>query len=276
MQTKKSLGYWVIFYAILAILVLWSLFPILWMIGTTLKVQRDAMHIPPLFTWQPTLENWQTVLGNSDNQRYLVNTLVISIGSTTLSLIVGISAAYALARFHLPAKEDIAGYILSVRMFPPIAAALPIFLIFKNVNLLDTQLGLMIAYLTFNLPFVVWMMRGFIEAIPYQLEEAAMVDGRSRLGAFVDQVVPLIKPSVVAVAIFCVIFSWNEFLFALILATGQSKTLPLGIAEYLKWTQIVWANMTTAATLLVLPVLIFTFFVQRYLVRGLTMGAVRG
>lgn len=269
-------GFWVPFYIFMVGWLIFTLVPILWMVLTSFKTRGDVYATPPKIFFTPSLQAYEHIFFYSDIPRMLMNTVIISVGSTALSLIVGVLAAYALARLPIPKREDIAFYILSIRMFPPIAAAIPIFLILRSVNLVDTHLGMIIAYTTFNLPFVVWMLRGFVEGMPPELEEAAMVDGRSRMRAFIDVTLPLLMPSIVAVAIFCVIFSWNEFLFALILTTRVAKTMPVSITEFITWREVTWDAVAAAATILVIPVIIFTFLVQKYLVRGLTMGAVRG
>lgn len=273
---RTGLAFWVPFYIFMALYAIFSLAPILWMVMTSFKTRGDVYATPPLLIFQPTLESYQHIFFYSDIPRMFLNTVIISLGSTILSLSIGILAAYALARLPVPGREDIAFYILSIRMFPPIAAAIPIFLIYRSLNLVDTHIGMIIAYTTFNLPFVVWMLRGFIEGLPAELEEAAMVDGRSRVRAFVDVTLPLLVPSIVAVAIFCIIFSWNEFLFALILTVRVAKTMPVSITEFITWREVTWNTVAAAATILVIPVIIFTFLIQKYLVRGLTMGAVRG
>ena len=273
---KTSPAFWIPFYVFMLLYAVFSLAPIVWMVMTSFKTRGDVYATPPLLIFQPSLESYAHIFFYSDIPRMLLNTVIISISSTALSLAVGLLSSYALARLPIPGREDIAFYILSIRMFPPIAAAIPIFLILRSLNLVDTHVGMIIAYTTFNLPFVVWMMRGFIENLPPELEEAAMVDGRSRLRAFLDVTLPLLKPSIVAIAIFCIIFSWNEFLFALILTTRVAKTMPVSITEFITWREVTWNTVAAAATILVIPVIIFTFLVQKYLVRGLTMGAVRG
>ena len=272
---KKSLFRSTMFYVTAVGLFLFAVFPVLWMVSTAFKFKSDIFSVPPKFIFTPTMENFVHIFTEAPILHYLMNTLVISIACTIFSIVIGVFAAYALARFRFPGKEDLAFYILSIRMFPPIAAAIPIFVIMKNLGLLDTRLSLIIAYTTFNLPFVVWMLRDFIESLPHELEEAAMVDGKSRMGAFFGVTFPLLLPSIAAVSILCLIFSWNEFLFSLVLSQREAKTLALGLTEFMTWREIGWENIFATATILVGPVVLFSFLVQRYLVRGLTMGAVR-
>lgn len=272
---KSSIFRSVMFYVTAGGLFIFAVFPIAWMVSTAFKHKNDVFSVPPKFIFSPTLENFHYIFTEAPILHYLGNTIIVSIITTFFSVAIGIFAAYALARYRFRGKEDLAFYILSIRMFPPIAAAIPIFVIMKNLGLLDTKISLIIAYTTFNLPFVVWMLRDFIASLPHELEEAAMVDGKSRMGAFFGVTFPLLVPSLAAVSILCLIFSWNEFLFALVLSQRNAKTLALGLTEFMTWREIGWENIFATASILVGPVILFSFMVQRYLVRGLTMGAVR-
>jgi len=275
-MAPKNRGYWIACYAILAIYGIFTLLPIAYMVVSSFKTQQQIYDgIASTFWFTPTLASYRFVFETKPIVHMLMNTLVVSLGSTLISLVFGTLAAYALARYPFRGRDDLAFYILSIRMFPPIVAALPIFIIFNQLNLLDSRTGLIIAYTSFNLPFVVWMMTGFIKAVPVQLEEAAMCDGQSRLGAIRDILIPVLRPSIVAVAIFCIIFSWNEFLFALILTKSQGKTLSVAIPEFITWTEVGWNYVAAAGMVLVMPVLIFSFCAQRYMVRGMSMGAIK-
>ena len=204
---------------------------------------------------------------------------IVAVLSTICAIVLGTLAAYALARFRLPRKLNmrLALWILSTRMFPPIVTAVPLFLLMSDVRLLDTMASLVIVYTAFNLPFVVWMMRGFFQEIPRELEEAARVDGDSRLGALVRVILPLAVPGLAATAVFCLIISWNEFLFALTLTqTDAAMTLPVGIAGRVTQYEIEWGVMSAAGVVAMIPILLFALSVQRYLVRGLSLGAVKG
>ena len=272
---KTSIFKSIFFYIVAIALFIWSVFPIFWMISTAFKHKSDIFSVPPKFIFLPTLENFFHIFTQSPILHYLTNTVIVSVFTTFFSVSLGVFAAYAFARFKFRGSDDIAFYILSIRMFPPIAAAIPIFLIMKNLNLLDTKISLIIAYTTFNLPFVVWMLKDFIAGIPRELEEAAMLDGKSRIGAFLSVTFPVLLPSIASVSILCLIFSWNEFLYALVLAQREAKTLALGLTEFMTWVEIGWENIFASATILVGPVILFSFLAQRYLVRGLSMGAVR-
>jgi len=275
-MAMKSRFYWIVCYTIIAIYAIFTLLPISYLIVSSFKTQQQIYDgVRATFWFTPTLDSYRFIFATKPILQMLGNTLIVSVGSTVFSLVVGTIAAYALARYRFRGRDHLAFYILSVRMFPPIVAALPIFMIFNHINLLDTTIGLIIAYTSFNLPFVIWMMTGFIKAVPVQLEEAAMVDGQSQLGAIRDILLPALRPSIIAVAIFCLIFSWNEFLFALILTKSQAKTLPVAIPEFITWTEVGWNYVAAAGMVLVIPVLIFSFCTQRYMVRGMSMGAVK-
>jgi multiple sugar transport system permease protein len=208
----------------------------------------------------------------------MLNSVIVVTSSTAVALVFGSLAGYSLARFPMSPRfrENISFWILSTRMIPPIVTIIPIFLIFKNLHLLNTYLGLGIVYTGFALPFAVWMMRAFIQEVPVDLEEAALVDGDTRLSAFFRIVLPLAAPGLAATAVFSVIVLWNEFLFALILTTtAKTITLPVGIAGLVSQYELLWGEMGAAGTVAIIPILIFSLSVQRYLVRGLTLGAIK-
>lgn len=275
MKTKKITIKWIIFYIAIIGVAVFFLFPVFFLFMTSLKSRLDIYVMPPKFIFTPTIEAWILAFTKKPLLLYFYNSLIISIGTTSISLVVGTLAAYALARFRIRGNEDISFFILSIRMFPPIAASIPIFLFMKKFQLLDTRLALIGAYTVFNLPFVVWMMREFIMSIPVQFEEAAMVDGLTRMQAFRKILLPLLGPSLVAVAIFCMIFSWSEFLFAFLLTQTKAKTMPVSISEFITWREVTWEQVSAAGTALIVPVLAFSLIVQKYLVRGLSFGAIK-
>lgn len=276
MKAPNSRSYWITVTLILIVYGLFTLVPIAYLLVSAFKTQQQIYAgAASTFWFTPTLDSFRFIFETKPILAMLGNTLIVSVGSTVFSLFFGTIAAYALARFDFRGRDDLAFYILSIRMFPPIVAALPIFMIYNYLDMLDTRLGLIIAYTTFNLPFVVWMMTGFIKAVPLQLEEAAMIDGQSQLGAIRDILLPVLRPSLFAVSIFCLIFSWNEFLFALILTKSQAKTLPVAIPEFITWTEVGWNYVASAGVILVAPVLIFAFLAQKYMVRGMSMGAIK-
>jgi multiple sugar transport system permease protein len=267
-------------YALVFVALIFALAPVYWLLTISFKSEVDQFAVPPRWFWfQPTLVHYREAFLERSFGQYLLTSAIVAVASTVCAMLVGTLAAYALSRFRLPRKLDtrLSLWILSTRMFPPIVTAIPLFLMMRDVRLLNTRPALIIVYTAFNLPFVVWMMRGFFREIPREIEEAAMVDGDSRLGALVRVLLPLAAPGLAATAVFCLIISWNEFLFALVLTqTDAAMTLPVGIAGRVTQYEIRWGVMSAAGVVAMLPILVFAMAVQRYLVRGLSLGAVKG
>ena len=228
-----------------------------------------------VLSFRPTIENFLFVVEQFPFLDYLRNSLVVTFGTTILSVILGCLAGYSLARFRT-GGNTLAFWFLSTRMMPPAAIIVPFFMMYMRAGLTDTLVGLVIAYMVFNLSFVIWMTRSFFAEIPVQLEEAAMVDGCSRLEAFFRITLPLTKNGIAATAVFCIVFSWNEFLFALILTSSkQAQTLPASVNTFITkyWTS--WGPLYAESTIIVIPILIVSIFLQRYLVRGLASTALK-
>lgn len=277
LRTQRRL--WMIIRLTLIVLALViTLLPVYWMVNTSLKTQVEVFSSPPtLWPENLTFQNYVRVFARRHLGRYLLNSVMIVGTAVFLSLVIGSLAAYSLARFskhRLQQKLDF--WVLAPRMIPPVALVVPMFLILQKLGLINKQLGLILVYTGFNLPFVAWMMRSFFQEIPVDLEEAAMVDGASRLRSFRDIVLPLVSPGMVATAIFALIITYNEFFFALILtSTPAAATLPVGTAALIGKTQTLYGEMAAAGVVAAVPLVIFALLVQRHLVRGLTMGAVK-
>ena len=267
-------------YAALALFAFFFLFPLYWLAATAFKPPGQLFALPPaLVPASPTLAHFRDLLAGAALGRLAWNSAVVAMGSTLLALIVGTLGAYSLSRFTLPYRlnNHISFWILSTRAFPPIISIVPLFLILRQFGLVDTRLGLVLAYAGFNLPFVVWMMKGFFDDLPRELEESALVDGDSPFGAFRRIALPLVRPGLAATALFCLILSWNEFLFALVLTqTDAALTLPVGIANQVTQYEIRWGAMSAAGVVAMVPLFFVALLVQRHLVRGLTYGAVKG
>ena len=267
-------------YLVLIVVTFLMIFPIFWLISASLKNPIDIFAIPPIFIpSNPTLDHYILLFFEAEIFKYIFNSIIVAVFTTCLTLSIGTLSAYSLARFRLPYKmnERLSFWVLSTRMFPPIVTIIPLFAMMKFLHLLNSRIGLIIAYAAFNLPFVVWMMKGFFQEIPQELEEAAMVDGDSRMTAFVRIILPIAKPGLIATAIFTLIMSWNEFMFALILSqTRAAATLPIGIASRVTQYEIQWGPMSAGGVIAVIPVLIFSFIVQKHLVRGMSFGAIKG
>lgn len=267
-------------YFVLAVALLAALAPVYWMFTISLKSEVDQFASPPAwFDFTPTLEHYYDAFVTRSFGQYLLTSAIVAVASTLCALVLGTLAAYSLARFRLPYNLDrrLSLWILSTRMFPAIVTAVPLFLMMRDLRLLNTKAALIVVYTAFNLPFVVWMMRGFFDEVPRDLEEAALVDGDSRMGALFRVVLPLVTPGLAATAVFCLIVSWNEFLFALVMTqTDASMTLPVGIAGRVTQYEIKWGVMSAAGAVAIVPILVFAMAMQKYLVRGLSLGAVKG
>lgn len=263
-------------YASIGGLIFIFVFPILWSLVTSFKTIRDAMAIPPVLLFKPTLNNYIVLFTKSQFLDYLLNSIIISASTTIISTFIGTLAAYSLARLPFKGINIVALGILIVRMIPMVSLAVPIYIWAYNLGLLDTHLVLILTYTTFNLPFVVWIMWGYIKQLPAELEDAAQVDGCTRLGALFKIVLPMAAPGAAAASIFCAIFSWNEFLYALVLTSTNARTMPVAAASFITLVGVQWDMVFAAVIVIAAPIVIFTLALQRYFVSGLTMGAVKG
>ncbi|GHF36494.1 sorbitol/mannitol transport system permease protein [Deinococcus metalli] len=249
------------------------LFPLVWMILAAFKTEAQAFQVPPVFAFTPTLENFQNALPTYFHA--LRNSLVAAIGSTLFAFILGLPAAFALAVYPTQRAQGVLTWMLSTKFMPAVGVIVPLFLLFRNLHLLDTLPGLILMYTTMNLPLVVWMMHSYMTEIPYAIYEAAKVDGASVAQEFFGIALPLSMPGVAATALLCLIFAWNEVFFALNLTNSEAAPLSVFIGQFKTSEGLFWAKMSAAATLTVLPVLIFGWVAQRQLVRGLSFGAVK-
>ena len=278
-RTREALVRLSAYLAILAALAV-TLFPIYWIAANSFKFDIDIFAVPPeWFPHNPTLKHYRAAFVERPFLRYMLNSFLAALGTTIVSVTFGTMAGYALARFRYPGqwRYQMSFWILSTRMMPPIVSIIPLYLFFNFFDMLNTKSALVIAYTAFNLPFATWMMKSYFQDLPVELEEAAMVDGDTRWGAFLRVALPLARPGLAATAIFCLIISWNEFLFALIITlTEQSQTLPIGIAGRVTQYNTYWGEISAAGFMASIPIVIFAFMVQRHLVRGLSFGAVKG
>ncbi len=265
-----------VFWFLLCIIAAIALFPYLWIVLTSFKARADILTTPPVLIHNPTLINYQTMLFERGFSLYLQNSLVIGLSSTLLALVVGTMAAYAFSHYRVPAGNHLFFYILATRLGPPVAYALPMYLLFSDLGLLKSHLSVILAHATFNLVLVVWMMKTFFDEVPREIEEAARLDGCTEWQLFCRISLPLTLPGLVTAAIFIFIFSWNEMLFAMILSAGKTNTLPAMIPSLVMHTGTLWGEVAAAAVVQTIPVIIFTFIAQRHLIRGLTFGAIKG
>ena len=251
-------------------------FPILWMVLTSFKTEQDAIAFPPKFIFTPTFENWIAGVINSPLLEFMGNTAIITVGSTLLALLLGVPAAYAMAFYRTKRTDGSMLWMMSTRMLPPAGVIVPLFVLFRNTNLLDTHLGLIIIFAGMNLPLVVWMVTGFMEDLPFALIEAARLDGANLWQEFRSVLLPLLGPGLAATSLLALIFTWNEFFFAVNLTTRDASPLSVYVSTFKSaYGDLFLAKMSAAATAAVIPVLIAGWVAQRQLVTGLTMGAVK-
>jgi sorbitol/mannitol transport system permease protein len=250
-------------------------FPILWMVLTGLKTEANAVALPPSLFFQPTLDNFRNAL-TSNYFDFFRNSAIMSIGSTLLAFVLGIPAAYSLAMFPTKRTANVLGWVLSTKMLPVVGALIPLIVIYKQIGLYDSRLGMTLLYAASNLPLVIWLMRSFLSEVPRELVEAAQIDGASFLRTLSQIVLPLALPGIGATALLCLIFVWNEFILAVNLTAVNASTLPVYISGFQTSEGLFWAKMSAAATVAIAPVMIAGWAAQRSLVRGLTLGAVKG
>lgn len=250
-----------------------SLIPPLWMFISSLKTSATIFEFPPRLAKGWTLQNYIDVYIQGSYLTFILNSVIIVLATVVLSVAVGAMAGYALSRFELPGREDMQFFALTTRMGPPVAFAIPIYVLFSRFNLVDTQLGMVAVYILFNLAFAIWMMKGFIDEVPEKYEEAAQLDGYSRLAVLRKIVFPLVKPGLAATAIFVFIFTWNEFFYGLILTNDAAKPYTVQLTAFQGPNQLLWGQLFAATIIPIIPPLVFAILMRKKLARGLTFGA---
>jgi len=270
---NKAKVYKILFYIGMIILIIPPIFVFAWMIMIGLKTGVQNIEYPPLFLFKPTLENFRAVFQQHNFLRYLTNSFIIATFATLISLFIGLPAAYSIARYK---QRNLSIGILVARMTPFVSYLLPWYIVFRKLNLIDTFTALIITHLIITLPMIIWLMIAFFEGVPIELEEAALIDGCVRSETFLRVALPLSKNGIITSAIISFIFSWNQFLFSLILSGPKTRTVPVAVYNFMSYGKIDWAGIGAAATIIVFPVLIFAFFVKNRIVEGLTRGALKG
>jgi len=252
-------------------------FPIYWLVGMSFKTELQTYEMPPIFFPIPNLDNYRSAFELRPLGAYILNSVVITTSVTLLSVTLGSLAGYGFSRLRIKGKRWIIFGMLATRMIPPITLVFPLFLVMREAGLLDTKLALILAYTTFNVPFATFLMHGFFEAVPKELDEAAMIDGCTRVRAFFLVVLPAVRPGLVATAIMCTLLAWKDFLWALNFTyTPASQTIPIGITTYQSSIGVNWGPMSAVAVLSFLPLMLFALFLQKYMIKGLMSGAVKG
>lgn len=281
MNWKKTLRL-----VLIAVIAALYAFPVLWVILTAFKERVDIFAQPPKLFFTPTLDNFARIFSDAGSEgsifssnfvRYFFNSALLSFGSVFTAIVFGTMGAYAASRFPFKNRDFAMFSILSTRMLPAVAVVIPVYLLYRALNLMNTYLGMTLLYTAFNLPFVIWMMRSFFDEIPREIEEAAMMDGSSRFRAFYKVALPQVKSGIAGAAVISLLFTWNEFLFASMLTGEKTRTVPIALAQTLQGERGVdWGQLAAIETLYILPVLIAAALLQKYLLRGLTFGTVKG
>jgi multiple sugar transport system permease protein len=266
----------VLIYFVIFLVVFLSLAPILYLLITSFKPPELTYAIPPAWIFTPTLQNYRDVFEGGTFFAYFLNSLLIALSTSAIALVLGSLAAYGFARFRFRGDFWMRMSSLIPQMLPPITIIVPLYVLFNGLGWIDSRQSLVISYLTFSIPLAIWMMIGFFEDVPQELEEAAMIDGCSRLQAMLRVSVPMTVPGLAATAILIFIYCWNEFLYAVILTGRTSRTLPVTITSFMTNKAILWGRIAAAGSVVLIPVLIFALLAQRYLVRGLSRGAIKG
>jgi multiple sugar transport system permease protein len=261
-------------YVFIGLNLIWTLFPVYWTLVTSLKTIQQMNTMPPLFIFSPTLANYLKIL-SGDAILTFRNSLIISICSVIIGLLVGFPAAYTLARLNFRGKSQANFYILSMRIAPVFAFLIPYYLTFRTFGMLDSFVSMILVYSTITIPFSVWMLESMIADLPQEIEDAALVDGCTPLEVMWHIVAPMLAPGVAATAILAFVFSWNEFFFALILTGEHTRTVPVMLISLIGLMGVDWVKMSAAGILAIIPTVILALLAQRYLVRGLTMGAIK-
>lgn len=272
-KKKKETINKILFYIGIIILIIPPIFVFAWMIMTGLKTGVQNIEYPPLFVFSPTLENFKAVFQQHNFLRYLINSTIIAVSATIISLLVGLPASYSIVRYK---QKKLSIAILIARMTPFISYLLPWYIVFRRLGLIDTFTAMVMTHLIITLPMVIWIMIAFFENVPRELEESAFIDGCTRTETFLRITIPLSMNGIITAAIISFIFSWNQFLFSLILSGPRTRTVPVAVYNFMSYGKIDWGGIGAAATIIVLPVLVFAFIVRKKLVEGLTAGALKG
>jgi multiple sugar transport system permease protein len=260
----------------LAFLVAW-VFPIVWSVLNSLKNERDILAYPPALVFTPTLDAYRDVLfGSSSILPNLWSSVVISIGTTVITMLLAVPAAYALARLRVPGKRFAGFYILATQMLPPVGIIIPYFLILRNIGWMDTYQGIILIYLSFSLPFAIWLLVSYFEDIPFEMEEAAYLDGASRLRTLWRIIIPQVRGGLAVTVVFVFLNAWNEFLFAVVLSGNTVRPVTIAMFNFVSVEQTLWAKLAAVSVLAMLPVIVLGVVAQRHIVKGLTVGAVKG
>ncbi len=258
------------------LLAVWA-FPVIWALLTSFKTERDVLAYPPVWLFKPTLDNYREVIfGTSSILPNLWSSIVVATASTFLTMLIAVPAAYALARLNYPGRKASGFYVLATQMLPPVGLIIPYYLVLQKIGALDTYSGLTAIYLTFSLPFAIWLMVSYFEDVPYEMEEAALLDRAGRLRALWYVILPQVRGGIAVTTVFVFLNAWNEFLFAVVLGGNRVRPVTVAMFNFISVEQTQWARLAAGAMLAMAPVILIGLFAQRHIVKGLTVGAVKG
>jgi len=269
----RRLALWAVAGMLLAV---WA-FPVIWGLATSFKTERDVLAYPPVWLFQPTLDNYREVIfGTSSILPNLWSSIVVATASTVLTMLIAVPAAYALARLHYPGRKASGFYVLATQMLPPVGLIIPFYLVLQKIGALDSYSGLTAIYLTFSLPFAIWLMVSYFEDVPYEMEEAALLDRAGRLRTLWYVILPQVRGGIAVTTVFVFLNAWNEFLFAVVLGGNRVRPVTVAMFNFISVEQTQWARLAAGAMLAMAPVILIGLLAQRHIVKGLTVGAVKG
>ncbi len=272
-SVARRLALWAVAGMLLAV---WT-FPVIWGLLTSFKTERDVLAYPPVWLFKPTLDNYREVIfGTSSILPNLWSSVVVATASTLLTMLIAVPAAYALARLHYPGRKSSGFYVLATQMLPPVGLIIPYYLVLQKTGLLDTYSGLTAIYLTFSLPFAIWLMVSYFEDVPLEMEEAALLDRAGRLRTLWYVILPQVRGGIAVTTVFVFLNAWNEFLFAVVLGGNRVRPVTVAMFNFISVEQTQWARLAAGAMLAMAPVIIIGLLAQRHIVKGLTVGAVKG
>ncbi len=269
----RKILYKIVFALLVLFIAVPTVFPFVWIVTSSIKTQVDITATPPRWLFEPTLQNYRKVFQEQNFLKFFINSTIVGASSVILSLLLGLPAAYSIARHK---QEKLGLLILVARLMPGIALLLPWYLIFSRLYLIDSYTSLILSHMLIGLPIVVWIMTSFFDSVPLEIEESARVDGATRQRTFLSIVLPVSGPGVVTCTTLAFLFSWNNFMFSQVLSMERTKTLPIAVYNFVSYAEVDWGAVMAAAVVIIAPAIALTMAFQRYVVRGLTMGAVKG
>lgn len=273
MVTKKNPLKTILFYLLIILILIPIVFPFIWMLMSSFKTQVDIISWPPKFIFKPTLNNYRRVFVEQHFLTYLKNSTIVAVFAVGLSLLLGLPAAYAIARNNM---DKTSMFILVARLLPGISFLMPWYIIFSRLKLMDSYIALILSHMLIALPLIIWTMVPYFKSIPMEMDESAMIDGATRTRSFVSIILPLAGPGIVTATTLSFIYSWNNFMFSQVLSRQKTRTLPIAVYNFLSYVEVAWGAVMAASVAIILPAIIITMIFQKYVIKGLTAGAVKG